>query len=237
MQILRPSARILTEINPDTILDIIEIAGRTCYKSEHNMSDTSKYKFVKNIYNSGHHSVLEHVSVTARFICSRGVSHELVRHRIAAYSQESTRYCNYAATKFNNQITVIYPFWALNLLKYGVNLKEDPKYAVWEKACMQSEAAYFEMLDLGASAQEARGVLPTDLKTDIVMTANLREWLHFFELRCDSAAHPDMQYVAKMLLEQFHKNIPVLFDQLYDTYLPYTIHIDLAPDVKVTENE
>jgi len=218
MEIIRPSARILTEIDPTTILDIIELAGRTCYKSEHNISDTSKYKFVNNIYNSGHHSVLEHVSVTARFVCSRGVSHEIVRHRLAAYSQESTRYCNYSSTKFGNQITVIYPSWAVNTIKYGGNLMEDPRYAVWEKACAQAETAYFEMLEMGATAQEARDVLPNALKTDLVMTANLREWIHFFKLRCDSAAHPDMQYVAKMLLNQFHEKIPVIFDDLFNEY-------------------
>lgn len=228
MKIIKPSVRILTPVG-DELLDLIEVAGRTCYKSEHNMSDNSKYKFVSNIYKSGHHSVLEHASVSVRFVCSRGISHEIVRHRLAAFSQESTRYCNYSNDKFNNEITVIYPSWALPILSMKGNLNDRPKFIIWQTACEVAETAYFDMLKEGALPQEARDVLPNALKTELVMTANLREWLHFFKLRCDAAAHPDMQYLAKMLLKKFHDSIPVIFDELYEEYntlMPFAIYGD-----------
>jgi thymidylate synthase (FAD) len=153
----------------------------------------------------GHLSVIEHCSVTVRIICDRGVSHEIVRHRLANYTQESTRYCNYAKGKFGNEITVIKPcFWDEN----------DEKYAIWKQTMETVEKAYNSLIKAGALAQEARSVLPNSLKTEIVVTMNLREWHYFFTLRTASGAHPQMREIAVPLLHEFKKRIPVIFDNI-----------------------
>lgn len=202
MRIIKPSVEIMDNLNQSEILNKIELCGRVCYKSEDMITDESAETFVKRIIESGHHSVLEHVSFTVKFICDRGVSHEIVRHRIASYSQESTRYCNYGKDGFGGEITVIEPcFLALGTIGYGI----------WHQACKDAEEAYFEMLNYGCSPQEARSVLPNSLKTEIMMTANLREWLHFIKLRTSPKAHPQMREVVKMLQRELRIKIPVIF--------------------------
>lgn len=187
----------------------IEEAGRTCYKSEGAITSLSYRGFIRKIIKSGHESVLEHEKLTVRFIIDRGVSHEIVRHRIAAYSQESTRYCNYASDKFGNEITVIKP-WFFE----GKPLAMDH----WKTACKMAEKHYFALLNAGCLAQEARSVLPNSLKTEVVMTANLREWRHFFKLRAAKAAHPQMQQVAiPLLLFMRGQMEPVFGDIRYNT--------------------
>jgi len=157
----------------------------------------------------GHESVIEHEKITVRIICDRGVTHEIVRHRIASYSQESTRYCNYSNNKFGNEITVIEPsFWDKN------SKKDKIKYNTWKKALIKAEEAYLKLIELGATPQEARSVLPNSLKTEIVVTMNIREWRHFFKLRTSKAAHPQMQEIARPILDEFKKLIPVLFDDI-----------------------
>lgn len=147
--------------------------------------------------------MLEHASITVRFTVDRGVSHEIVRHRLASYCQESTRYCNYSKDAFGSEITVIRPEY----------LKENtPGYLFWKTAMEYAESAYFSLLTCGYTPQEARAVLPNSLKTEVVMTANLREWRHFFKLRCSSAAHPEMQRVARPLCMELRRLIPVVFD-------------------------
>jgi thymidylate synthase (FAD) len=185
---------------------LIERAARTCYKSECKITGDSAGEFVRKIAQVKKHvSVIEHASVTIRFVCDRGVSHEIVRHRIAAYSQESTRYCNYGKDQFGNEITVIQPpFW----------LAGSEPYMQWKLACESAEAHYFALLKHGASPQEARSVLPNSLKTEIVMTANLREWRHVFSLRCAQAAHPQMRQLMIPVLDEFQKHLPELFDDL-----------------------
>jgi thymidylate synthase (FAD) len=154
---------------------------------------------------SGHLSVIEHQSVTVRIICDRGVTHEIVRHRLASYTQESTRYCNYTKGKFDAEITVIRPcFWDAG----------DERYQVWRQCMEQTEAAYNRLVALGATPQEARSVLPNSLKTEIVMTMNLREWHHFFAMRVVPAAHPQMREIVIPLLQEFKNRIPIIFDKL-----------------------
>jgi thymidylate synthase (FAD) len=182
----------------------IERAGRVCYKSEEKIGKDTYENFIRRIIRSGHESVLEHEKITVKIVCDRGVSHEIVRHRIAAYSQESTRYCNYSADRFQNNITFIEPFFFYT----------DEGYQLWEKACQHAEETYLEMLRCGFSPQEARSVLPNSLKTEIVVTYNLREWRHFFELRAEHAAHPQMQQIAIPLLLFFKDHIPCLFDDI-----------------------
>ncbi len=209
MKIILPQYSFEEEIDGRRILQKIEKAGRTCYKSEGKVTSDSAEKFVRKILKSGHESVIEHESVTVRIICDRGVTHELVRHRIASYSQESTRYCNYSNEKFGSEITVIKPlFWDRE------NEADKEKYRLWESAMQQCEKTYSKLLELGASPQEARSVLPNSLKTEIVVTMNLREWRHFFKLRTATAAHPQMREVARPLLDEFKSKIPVIFDDI-----------------------
>lgn len=195
------------------ILKNIEQAGRVCYKSEGNIDKNSYVKFIKKIAKSGHHSVLEHEKLTVKIICDRGVSHEIVRHRLGSYSQESTRYCNYSKEQFGNEITVIKPFFFLQN-KYE---DESYRYFLWKEACEWTEKYYFHLIKNGATPQEARSVLPNSLKTEIFVTYNLREWRHFFNLRCAKAAHPQMRQVAIPLLLYLQKQIPIIFDDIqYD---------------------
>lgn len=192
------------------MLKRIEKAGRTCYKSESNITDDSAVKFIKMVLDRQHESVIEHEKITVRFICDRGVTHEIVRHRLASYSQESTRYCNYAKDKFGNEITVIDPSYAFNWEK------DSEIYERWWQSCAEAENNYFSLLDLGATAQQARAVLPNSLKTEIVMTANLREWRWFFEKRAHKAAHPQMKELAYPLRDEFRKLVPIVFDNCGD---------------------
>lgn len=205
MKIIKPTFIIEDCINGDEMLQKIERAARTCYKSEEIITAGSAKKMVKNLIKIGHESTIEHEKITVRIICDRGVTHEIVRHRIASYSQESTRYCNYSNNKFGNEITVIEPiFWA----------HDDKKYEIWKEALFEAEKAYLKLIDLGASPQEARSVLPNSLKTEIVVTMNIREWRHFFKLRTAKAAHPQMREIACPLLDEFKKTVSVLFDDI-----------------------
>jgi len=159
------------------------------------------------ILDLGHESVIEHEKVTVRVICDRGISHEIVRHRIASYTQESTRFCNYSKGRFGNEITVIKPcFWD----------DGSKEYKIWRDAMENAERAYMELIKLGAKPEEARSVLPNSLKTEIVITMNLREWRHFFKLRTSKRAHPQMREVATSLLQAFKERIPVIFDDIGD---------------------
>jgi len=209
MKLLSARFIIEDEINGIEIIKKIEQAARTCYKSEDKISADSAKNLIKSILEKGHESIIEHEKVTVRVICDRGVSHEIVRHRIASYSQESTRYCNYSKNSFGNEITVIDPcFWKDD------NNEDRQKYAIWKNAIEESEKAYMKLIELGATPQEARSVLPNSLKTEIVITMNLREWRHFFKLRTSSEAHPQMREIAQPLLDEFKKRIPVIFDDI-----------------------
>ena len=205
MKVIRPYVRIMDDIDGKKVLKKIEECGRVCYKSEGRICDGSAEKFVANIIKRGHEAVLEHVSVTVKFVVDRGVSHEIVRHRLASYCQESTRYCNYSKDEFGTEITVIKPLF----LEEGTD-----GWIHWVKACDAAEEAYFKMLEWGCTPQEARAVLPNSLKTEVVMTANLREWRTFLKLRTTDAAHPQMREVARPLLDYFKSVIPVVFDDI-----------------------
>ncbi len=205
MNIVKPSVEFVSPVNGISILKHIEKCGRVCYQSDHRITDNSYTDFAKMILRNGHESVLEHASFSLSIICDRGVTHEIVRHRIASYSQESTRYCNYAKEQFNAEISVIEPCF----LQKGTD-----GYSLWEEGCVDAETAYFNLLNYGCLAQEARAVLPTCLKSQIIMTTNIREWRHFFKLRCSRAAHPQMREVASMALQLVRDNIPILFDDI-----------------------
>ena len=212
MQVIKPSIEIIDMDDYEKIVKKIERIGRVCYKSEGKITEDSAEKFIKGLLTRQHESVIEHENVTVRFVCDRGVTHEIVRHRIASYSQESTRYCNYSGDKFDNQITVID---LASGFQYDLSKENDKaKYEVWTKAMENAEQSYFRMLELGATPHEARSVLPNSLKTEIVVTMNLRSWRIFFRLRVDSHAHPQMREVATMLYEEFKKRLPVFVADL-----------------------
>ena len=207
MKIIQPSAEFITPIDSDYIIKTLETIGRTAYQSFDKDPDGSKAKeFIINIIDRGHESVIEHVSLTARFIVDRGVSHELVRHRIASFTQESTRYCNYANGKYGHELTFIdiRPFMSKGASE------------LWEDSMYMTEKDYLFLIDHGCSPQIARSVLPNSLKTEVIMTANLREWRHFFKLRCSKAAHPQMRQVANMLLnEVMESGIHIIFKDIW----------------------
>lgn len=192
----------------DAIYQLIEQAGRTCYKSEDKITPESAAKFVAGIVKRGHEAMLEHASMTVKFIVDRGVSHELVRHRLFSFAQESTRYCNYSTDKFGKEITIIRPFY----LEEG-----KPDYSAWYWSCAKAEESYFKMLECGRSPQEARSVLPNSLKTEVVVTGNMREWRHFFRLRAageTGAPHPQMAEVAIPLFKEVRGYMPELFGDI-----------------------
>lgn len=205
MKIIEPKVELINAPDYATLLSTVEQAGRTCYKSEDKITDGSAEKFVRNILKRGHEAVIEHASLTVRFTCDRGVSHEIVRHRLAAYCQESTRYCNYSKDGFGGEITVINPM--------SFDCSDSP-YRIWKRSCENAETAYFDLLNEGCTPQEARSVLPNSLKTEVVMTADMREWRHFIRLRCAPAAHPDMRVVAGLLYDLLKSTYPVFFEDI-----------------------
>ena len=205
MRIIKPGFEFMTPISAQAIVEHLERCGRVCYKSEDRIAEGSAEKFLANIVSRGHEAVLEHFSFTVKFIVDRGVSHEIVRHRMASYCQESTRYCNYSKDGFGNEITVVEPCFFE---------KGSPEWTLWKHACEVSERYYFNLLDWNRTPQEARSVLPTSLKTEVVMTANIREWRHFLKLRTSAAAHPQIREVAVPLLHELQRLVPVLFDDI-----------------------
>ena len=206
MKVIKAGFEILNA-TPDLELTL-ERCGRVCYKSEGRIEEGSADKFISRLKNVlKHESVLEHGAITVLFTNDRGVSHEEVRHRIASFSQESTRYCNYSKDQFGNEITVID-------IRGGFPEMTTERVELWRMAMLDAERYYFAMLKAGATPQEARSVLPNSLKTDIVITANPREWMHIFKMRCDKAAHPQIREVMQPCQAEFAKRWPALFADL-----------------------
>jgi thymidylate synthase (FAD) len=208
--IVPPYAEVVASPTYDEALDTIERAARTCHQSQQRASTSlqASETFIAKIIRMGHLSVLEHVVVTVRIVTDRGVTHELVRHRVGvAYSQESTRYVRYT-----DGLLVIEPWWWS-----GGDGAEDNlmlRRALFTEACVAAAKSYASLLAAGASPQQARAVLPTAVKTEIVVTANIREWRHILSLRCAPEAHPDMQRVMKIILQELYTRFPVFFEDL-----------------------
>ncbi len=204
MKIIKPYVYLRAQEVDRSKLYNVEYAARLCYKSEGRMTDEINEKFLNNIITRQHESVLEHEKVTVYFVVDRGITHEIVRHRVGSYSQESTRYCNYTGDKFGNEITVIEPYYYVG---------REKEYTEWKESCEQIEQAYIRLLENG-TPQEARAILPNSLKTEIAVTYNLREWRHFFALRCHETAHPQMQQITIPLLLEFKKKLAPVFDDI-----------------------
>ncbi len=242
MKIIKAGYEMMTPINAQDIYRKIELVGRTCYKSEDKITDKSAERFVRALATHKHEAMLEHESISVRFTVDRGVSHELVRHRLASFAQESTRYCRYSDDKFGKEITVIEPcvFNTLSesdkeicrraLHTFDLNDKEvndflsgggitdlHRSYARWYDSCEFAEHTYLTLLDNGLTPQMARSVLPTSLKTEVVVTANIREWRHILNLRAagtTGAPHPQMAEVMVPLLKELQEKLPALFDDI-----------------------
>ena len=221
MNILKAGFEILTPISEGGIKELkhIEKIGRVCYKSEGNITEDgeSAKKFVKMLINRGHEAMIEHSSLSVKFTVDRGVSHELVRHRIASFAQESTRYVNYSLDKFGNEINVINIDNGINLDNKMKNIEANTISAItseWYLAMEDAERHYMTMMELGATPQIARSVLPNSTKTEIIITANYREWRNFFKLRVPLTAHPQMREITIPLLKELKNRLPIIFDDI-----------------------
>ena len=222
MKLIKPFTEILTPINGEEILKFLEKIARTCYKSEDKITDDSAEKMIRMLISRGHEAMIEFFDITVKFTCDRGVSHEIVRHRMASYAQESTRYCNYSKDKFDNQITFIIPNWCINIdeqfltdraeIESSTNINDDERR--WLIAMAFAEHSYNLLIEDGWQAQQARSVLPNSTKTEINVKYNLREWRHFFKLRTSPAAHPQMRELTIPLLKEFQSKIPIIFDDI-----------------------
>lgn len=221
MNIIKSNYEILTQISDNGIEELkhIERIGRVCYKSEDKISEdgeTAK-KFVKMLIDRGHEAMIEHSSLSVKFTVDRGVSHELVRHRIASFAQESTRYVNYSLDKFGNEINVID---IAGGIKLDAKMNGTPDSIIdvilheWIEAMEDAEKHYMRMIELGATPQIARSVLPNSTKTEITITANYREWRNFFKLRTAPIAHPQMREVTIPLLKELQNRLPIIFDDI-----------------------
>ncbi|WP_443794712.1 FAD-dependent thymidylate synthase [Dialister hominis] len=215
MKIVEPKYEILTDISEGGIKELqqIERVARVCYKSEDKITPDgeSAKKLVGFLVKQGHEAMLEHSQLSVLFTCDRAIANELVRHRIASFAQESTRYCNYSKEKFGGELSFVKPSY----ISDGTR-----EYYAWETVCVDAEAAYLCMVsDLKLRPEQARCVLPLCLKTEIVVTANYREWRNIFKLRTPVAAHPQMRELMCPLLLEVQKKIPVVFDDIY-TFWP-----------------
>lgn len=213
MKIIGPMAEIISSVSVDESYEVSMVmnAAKVCYKSEPNKTLDEAKEFVGNLIERGHLSPLEHVSVTVKFTTSRAVANEIVRHRIAAYNQESTRYCNYTKNEFDNGITVVLPSY--------LHKCNDWRYATWRHTIENAEIAYLALVNGGVSPQNARGVLPLDLKTEIICTYNLRMWRHVLDQRCAPDCHPDMRELMLSTLQIMWEKLPTFFDDLHEKYL------------------
>ena len=199
MQVIKSSVELVNPMSYKEALNITELATRVCYKSEDKMKEGSAEKLIKGIIKSKHFGCLEHVNLTVKFICDRACSHQLVRHRLMSFNQKSQRYCK------EDNLEVIKPEGLENT-------------SLWLESCRQAENAYAELIRRGEKPEVARGVLPNSTATEIYATANLREWRHFFELRCDSPAHPQMRELVIPLLKEMSEVIPIVFDDLVEKF-------------------
>ena len=199
MEVIKSSVELVNPMPYKEALNITELATRVCYKSEDKMKEGSAEKLIKGIIKSKHFGCLEHVNLTVRFICDRACSHQLVRHRLMSFNQKSQRYCK------EDNLEVIKPEGLKNT-------------AIWLESCRQAENAYAELIRRGEKPEVARGVLPNSTATEIYVTANIREWRHFFELRCDKTAQKDIRMLALELLCQMFEKYPVFFEDLVGKY-------------------
>ena len=199
MKIIEPSAVLMRDFDGAEVMKFLEKCGRTAYQSAKNITNDSAEKFIRNLIKRGHESVLEHFSATFKIICDRGVMAELTRHRLVSFTIESTRFNDYS----KGELTFIRP-----------NFFDDRQYDVWLWAMDTAESNYKKTRERGATPEQARAILPNSLKTEIIMTCNLREWRHILKLRTAKDAHPQMRQVAEMILAALKRKLPVIFEDI-----------------------
>ena len=205
MRIIKPSVEIVSNFSGLEVAKHIELCGRSCYASCNLITEDSYKTFLKNILSKEHESVVEHYSVTVKFIGSRAFSHQIVRHRIASYSQQSMRYCNFSRDKFGSEIRFIQPPRIQS---------NTPEFVIWQRQVEGAEKAYMDLIDLGIKAQDARSVLPISTATEVIVTMNLRSWRHYLRLRTDKHTQDEHRLLAQDLLNQFKAEIPIIFDDI-----------------------
>jgi thymidylate synthase (FAD) len=229
VKIIQHSHEILTSLNGEEILKFIESIGRIAYRSQDKITEDSAFKFIKNLINREHLSVIEHFNVSVKMITCRSITHEIVRHRLASYTQSSTRYID----SDKDGCIFIIPHWinwydkkiildksifdfkeSDHLMKFIDEYKLDEITTIWLSEMWDSEQDYRRLRELGVPPQNAREILPNSTETEICMTANLREWRHFFKLRTSPQAHPDMQLLTRPILKEFQSKIPIIFDDI-----------------------
>ena len=234
MRLIKPKAEILDRLDERAIIHRIAAVARTCYKAEHLSTPEKDLALVKRLVESKHEAMLEFVDITVKFTTSIGITREIIRHRLSSFANESTRYCNYNKDKFNSEITFIIPsyldipegnytYWDgdwVDMNKMKIQLPAGDKDAIsnWLFALNHAETTYRILSNKGWKAEQAREVLPMSTKSELCMKANLREWRHFFKLRCSTAAHPDMRALALDLLKQFHDQLPIIFEDIYNQF-------------------
>jgi len=201
MKLIEQSHEIIS-MDKDILINV-EKVGRTCYKSKDKISSDTSIPFVKRLIKNNHHAILEFCDITVKFITNRGVTHELVRHRLCSFAQESTRYVKY------NDVEFILPIWF-----YPIDCLSRT-YFIWTESMKHAEKNYLRLITEGWIPQQAREVLPNSLKTEIVVKANLREWRHILELRCSKKAHPQMRALMLPLLSELKTKIPVIFEDIH----------------------
>lgn len=214
MKVIKPSYEIITDLDSNRILKDIERAARSCYKSEDKITEESATDFIARLLKKGHEAMIEHSYLSVNFIVNRGFTHECVRHRLAAFAQESTRYCNYSKGKFGTELSILKP-------RYIDKLEVDniEAFQVWQETMLYLEKQYIKMATkkedggLGISPQIARDILPIGVKAEITVSCNLREWRHIFKMRTHQTAHPIMHELMRPLCEELKTKIPVLFDE------------------------
>lgn len=206
MKIIEPTVEILTDIDRNKVLRHIEKCGRTCYQSYEKESENSAEKMVQMLIKSGHESVLEHFSITVKMKTDVGAYKDITRHRAGtAFSIESTRFCNYSKDKFGNELTFIKP----------CNIEElTDLWNEWVGQMKETELSYRRMAELGAKPDQLRMILPHSTAAEVCMTANLRAWRHILRIRCHKAAHPSVQQIMKMVLFEFNKLLPEVFNDV-----------------------
>lgn len=211
MKLIEPEV-FVEDYDGKEIMRRIERACRICYRSEDKITDTSYKNLLKNCINRGHESVLEHEKISVKLVGDIGTYKDLTRHRIASFSVESTRYCNYGKDKFGNELKFMKP----------VHIEEGTKeYQIWEECMKNVEKAYIEMSNLGAFPDQLRMLLPHSTASEYALTANIREWRHILSLRCSSHTHPAIRQLLIPLLLKFKEDMPELFDEVeYDTNFP-----------------
>lgn len=204
MKIIEPKIEV-EKFDGKKVMKRIERACRTCYRSEGSITEDSYKTLLKNCITRGHESVLEHEKITIRMICDLGVYKDLTRHRIASFSVESTRYCNYGKDKFDNELKFIKP----------CNIEENSSlYDKWLNSLEIIEKNYLDMSNEGAKADQLRMILPHSIAAEVTMTANIREWKHILALRTTNHAHPAIQQLLIPLLLLFKKEMPEIFEDV-----------------------